>query len=331
MTKLTMTKLTRRTALTAGLAAALPMPHVRAQAAWPTKPVRIICAFPPGGLTDQFARAYGDYIAEKSGQTVIVENRPGAGGGVGAVALKQAAADGHTLMCTVSATLLGNRMLFKNLPYDPDKDFSLVAYMSSGHLPFIVHQNTGAKDLASFGAYAKANKVTGGSYAAGSFAHIALANVAKHFGAEYPVVQYRGEAPMWQDMAAGALQAAVGSYQAAQVVLQNGVGRAIAVPTAKRMARMPEVPTFAEQGLTAPVYQLKSWTCFVARSDTPPEFVEAASAMIVDGGKTERLRKILDVFGIDEPAAGQADFKRVMATEGPIWLEAAKALNLQAE
>ena len=323
--------ITRRAALATGLAASLPMPHVRAQGIWPTKPVRIICAFPPGGLTDQFSRAYGDYIQEKSGQQVIVENRAGAGGGVGAVALRQAPADGHTLMTTVSATLLGNRVMFKNLQYDPDRDFSLVALMSSGHLPLVAHQSTGAKDIASFAAYAKANKVSGGSYAAGSFAHIAIANVARDAGVEIPIVQYRGEAPMWQDIAVGASQIACGSYQAAQVVFQNNVGRAIAVPTTRRMRKLPDVPTFAEQGLSAPVYQLVSWTCFVGNSAAPQELSEAASDMIVAGGKTERLARILDVFAIDEPAVGHAAFKQVLATQGPIWLDAARQLNLPQE
>ncbi|MEQ1649302.1 MAG: tripartite tricarboxylate transporter substrate binding protein [Hyphomicrobiaceae bacterium] len=325
-------RISRRTAIAGSLAvAAFPRPSLGQSVKFGSKPIRIICAFPAGGLTDQFARAYGDYIAEKTGQQVIVENRTGAGGGVGAVALKQAPNDGHTLMCTVSATLLGNRVLYKNLPYDPDKDFALVALMSSGHLPVVAHKSTGAKTIAEFAAYAKTNKVSGGSYAAGSFAHIAVNEISKQLGFECPIVQHRGESPMWQDMAAGVSHIACGSYQASRIVLDGGHGQAIAVPTSKRMKRLPDVPTFAEQGLTAPVFQLKSWTCFVARGDTPPELVTEASNMIVDGGKTPRLAKILDTFGIDDGAVGQVQFKNIMDTEGPIWLDAARKLNLKQE
>lgn len=324
--------ITRRTALATGLAAAaLPMPYVRAQASWPSKPIRIICGFPPGGLTDQFSRVYGDYIQEKTGQTVTVENRPGAAGGVAAVAMKQAAPDGHTLMTTVSATLLGNRVLYKSLQYDPDKDFSHIALMPSGHLPIVASKATGARDLAQFGAYAKANQVSGGSYAAGSFAHIALDNIAKQFGVTFPIVQHRGEAPMWQDMAAAVSHIACGSYQAAQPVLQSGAGQAIAVPTAKRMRKLPDVATFAEQGFTSPVYQLYSWTCFLGSSAIPQDIVEKISGLIVDGGKSERLQKLLDTFGIDDAALGHADFKRILAAEGPTWIEAARKLNLAQE
>lgn len=328
-----MTRLiTRRTTLIAGAAASLlPRPALSQSTKFGTKPIRIICGFPPGGLTDLFSRAYGEHIAEKTGQQVIVENRPGAGGGVAAVAMKQAPADGHTLMTTVSATLLGNRVIFKNLPYDPDKDFALVALMSSGHLPVVAHKSTGAKNMAEFAAYAKVNKVAGGSYAAGSFAHIALGEIARHYGLTYPIVQHRGETPMWQDMAAGVLQIANGSYQAARVVLDGGHAQAIAVPTSKRMKKLPDVPTFAEQGLTAPVFGLKSWTCFVANSATPPELVAQISDMIVEGGLTPRLDKLLDTFGIDDRVVGHQQFKHVMETEGPIWLDAARKLDIKQE
>ncbi len=326
--------ITRRTALVTSLAAAsaarLASPAL-AREKWGTKPIRIICAYPAGGLTDQFSRAYGDYIAEKTGQQVIVENKTGGGGAVAAIALKSAPADGHTLMCTVSSTLLGNRVLFKNLPYDPEKDFSLIALTPSGHLPVVAHQSTGAKDVASFVAFAKANKVVGGSYAAGSFAHIALANIAKANALDMPIVQYRGESPMWQDMAAGVSQIACGSYQAAQVVLQSGAGRAIAVPTAKRMRKLPEVPTFAEQGLIAPVYQLTSWICFVGQAAVPQDVVETISSMMVEAGKSPRLQKLLDLFGIDEAAMSHNAFKDLLAKEGPVWLDAVRQLNLPQE
>ena len=325
-------RISRRTALAGSFAlAAFPRPSLAQNQKFGSKPIRIICAYPPGGLTDQFSRAYGDYMAQQTGQQVIVENKAGAGGGVAAIALKQAPADGHTFMCTVSSTLLGNRVLYKSLPYDPEKDFAHVALLPSGHLPVVAHKSTGARTVAEFAAFAKANKVAGGSYAAGSFAHIALNEIAKHYGFECPIVQHRGESPMWQDMAAGVSHIACGSYQASRVVLDGNHGQAIAVPTLTRMKQLPDVPTFAEQGLTAPVFQLKSWICMVARSETAPELVTEASKMFVDGGKTAQIVKILTTFGIDEAALGQDDFKRILAAEGPIWLEAARKLNLKQE
>lgn len=324
--------ISRRTALATGLAAALPMPVVRAQASWPTKPIRIICAYPPGGLTDQFSRAYGDYIAEKTGQQVVVENKSGGGGSVAAIALKQAGADdNHTIMSTISATLFGNRVMFKSLPYDPDKDFSYLSYMSSGHLPIVAHKTTGAKTIAEFVEYAKKNKVSAGTYAAGSPAHIFLDNIIKDFGLDVPIVHYRGEAAMWQDMAAGVCQIACGSYQAAQVVLQNGTGVPIAVPTTTRMKKLPAVATMAEQGLKNPAYQLMSWICFLGHAGMRQDVVERIATLCVEGGRSERIQKILDTFGIDEAAQGHEAFKAIVKRDGPLWIDAAQKLNLKPE
>lgn len=325
-------KISRRAVVATGLAAALPARFSIAQPAWPSKPLKIICAYPPGGLTDQFSRAYGDFIAEKTGQQVIVENKSGGGGAVAAIALKQAGADdGHTIMSTISATLFGNRVMFKSLPYDPDKDFSYISYMSSGHLPIVVHKSTGAKTIAEFVEYAKKNKVSAGTYAAGSPAHIFLDNIVKDFGLDVPIVHYRGEAAMWTDMAAGVCQIACGSYQAAQVVLQNGTGVPIAVPTTTRMKKLPDIPTMAEQGLKNPAYSLMSWICFLGHSGMRQDIVDRLAALCVEGGKSERIVRLLDTFGIDEAAQGHQAFKDIIKRDGPLWIESAQKLNLKAE
>ena len=119
--------------------AVLPAPSI-AQA-WPSKPIKIICGYPAGGLTDIFARAYGEYISQKTGQPVTVENKAGASGAIAAEQVKSAPPDGHTLMWTISTTMIMNKVLFKKLPYDPDKDFVPISWMDAGHLPTIVNKN----------------------------------------------------------------------------------------------------------------------------------------------------------------------------------------------
>ena len=156
---------------------------------------------------------------------MVVENKPGAGGSIAAQAVKAAPADGYTLMFTISTTMIMNRVLYKNLPYDADKDFVLISSMSAGHLPLVASKATGATNLKEFVEYARKNKVSIGTYAAGSYSHIAVAELNKHFGLQMEAVHYRGEAPMWQDLAAGVIQAASGSYAAASNVLQSGAGR----------------------------------------------------------------------------------------------------------
>ena len=151
---------------------ALPAPAI-AQA-WPQKPIRIVCTYPAGGLTDVFARAYGEYIAQKTGQPVVVENKAGAAGAIGAEMVKAAPPDGYTLMFTNSTTMVMNKVLFKKLPYDPDKDFVLISWMNAGHLPTIVAKNVPAASLKEFVDWAKGRKVSMGTYGAGSYSHVVV-------------------------------------------------------------------------------------------------------------------------------------------------------------
>ncbi|MBP7661544.1 MAG: tripartite tricarboxylate transporter substrate binding protein, partial [Burkholderiaceae bacterium] len=266
---------------------------------WPAKPIRIIVGYPPGGLTDIFARAYGEHLSNRLGQQVVVENRTGAGGSLAAQAVKNAPPDGYTLMFTISTTMIMNKVLYKSLPYDPDKDFVLISSMSAGHLPLIVNKKLGITNLKEFVEYARTNRVSLGTYAAGSYSHIAVAELNRIFGLKMEAVHYRGEAPMWQDVAAGVIAGGSGSVAAATSVLQSGVGLPIAVPQTKRMRILPNVPTFQEQGVPDKAFQLKGFICIVGPAGMPPELVQRLSDLMVEGGKTEKVQKILATFGID--------------------------------
>jgi tripartite-type tricarboxylate transporter receptor subunit TctC len=320
---------TRRNMLASGLASAAALPFAgpaRAQG-WPSKPIKIVVGYPAGGLADLFARAYGEYIAQKLGQPVLVENKAGAGGIIGAQTVKASPADGYTLMFTIATTMIMNRVLYKTLPYDADKDFVLISSMSPGQLPFVVHKSTGAKTLKEFFEHAKTNKVTYGSYAAGSYSHIAIVELNKHFGTNIEVAHYRGEAPMWQDFNAGVIQAASGSYQAASNILQSGVGTAVAI-WPRRSKKLPDVPSFIELGMTSKVFSLQGFICLVGPAGMPKEAVEKLSALMVEGGKSERVQKLLETFGVDEPAQGQAAFQKLYEAERPVWIELVSKLGL---
>lgn len=323
-----------RRALVASSAAIVATVLLAAGAAaqsWPSKPIKIVVGYPAGGLTDLFARAYGDYISQKVGQPVVVENKPGAGGTVAAQAVKIAPADGHTLMFTISTTMIMNRVLYKSLPYDADKDFVLISSMFAGHLPTVAAKATGATNLKEFVEYARKNKVSMGTYAAGSYSHMVVAELNKAFGLKMEAVHYRGEAPMWQDLAAGVIQGATGSYAAAANVLQSGAGRAIAVPQKKRMSKLPDVATFAEQGVDAPLFGLSGFICAVGPTGIPQEVVQRLSDLFVEGGKSERVQKLLDTFGIDQSAVGHKEFRKLYDEEGPIWIGLVQSLGLTPE
>ncbi|MFZ5783434.1 MAG: Bug family tripartite tricarboxylate transporter substrate binding protein [Pseudomonadota bacterium] len=315
----------------AAAAAALPAPAIAQGSAWPSKPVRIICGYPAGGLTDTFARAYGEAIAQKTGQTVTVENKAGASGAIAAEQVKNAAPDGYTLMWTISTTMIMNKVLFKKLPYDPDKDFVPISWMDAGHLPLIVSKNVPAKNLDEFARYARDNKVSLGTYGAGSYSHCAVAALNRHYGLTMEAVHYRGEAPMWVDVGSGAIQGGSGSYAAAAAVLQSGNGKAIAVPTRTRMKKLPDVGTFYEQGVTDQAFLVQGFICLVGPAGMPKEIVKKLSDMMVEAGKTERIRKILDTFGIDNAAQDHVFFEKILAEQGPIWIELVKGLNIEPQ
>src|ERR1700752_2908467 len=169
----------------AAAASAIPLIGSSAHAQqtdWPNRAIRIIAGYPAGGQTDLFSRTYGDYIRAETGQSVTVENKAGASGSVAAAEAKRAAPDGYTLMFTISTTMIMNRVLYKNLPYDADKDFVLISSMFAGHLPTVASKATGVTNLKEFAEYARKNKVSMGTYAAGSYSHMVVAELNKHFG-----------------------------------------------------------------------------------------------------------------------------------------------------
>ena len=308
----------------AAAASAIPLLETSAyaQADWPTKPIKIIAGYPAGGQTDLFARTYGEYIRATTGQNVVVENKAGASGSVAAVEAKRASPDGYTLMFTISTTMIMNRVLIKDIPYDADKDFVLVSIMPSGSLPFVAGEKTGAKTLAEFVAYAKkAEKVNIGTYGAGSYAHMAVAEMNKQYGLKMEAVHYRGEAPMWTDLAGGFIDGAHGSYSAALSVLQSGRGRPVAV-SRKRMSTLPDVPSFAEQGTTSPIFKLTGFQCCAVPMGTPAAVIQKLSKLLVAGGKNEKVLQLMKSFGVDDTAMTFEETQKLYKEESPIWLEA---------
>jgi tripartite-type tricarboxylate transporter receptor subunit TctC len=221
-------------------------------------------------------------------------------------------------------------VLYKNLPYDPDKDFVLISYMPAGSLPTIVATSTGITNLNELAEYARKNKTNIGTYAAGSYAHLVVAELNKHYGLNMDAVHYRGESPMWADFLAGSLQGGTGAWFVANSVLQNGKGRAIAV-SQKRMKKLPGVATFAEQGVTSGVFGLQGFVCCVGPAGMPDEITNRFSDLFVEAGKGEKIQQLLDQFGIDDSAVGRKGFEKLVAEEGPVWLKAVSSLGLTPE
>lgn len=325
--------LSRRRFITAsaGAATLLCTPSIVRANAWPTKPIKILAGFAAGGQTDQFARAYGDYISREVGQTVVVENKTGAGGAVAAMELKRSDPDGHTWMVSNTTTYMLNSVFIKDIKYNAAEDFTMVSMMPTGSLPLVVSEKIGAKTLKDFIDYAKkTEKVNIGTYAAGSFAHIIIAELNKQYGLKMGAVHYRGEAPMWADLIGGAIDGGIGSYAASLPVLQTKKGNAVAV-TRRRIDAMPDVATFQEQGATSRGYGLLSFQGCSVPAKTPPEIVARLSELFVAAGKSDRVRELIKSQGIDEAAMSAQASQAVFKEEGPIWAQLASGLDLQQQ
>lgn len=321
--------LTRRTLVHTGLATAAALPLIGTSAwaqAWPAKPIKIVCSVPAGGITDLFARAYGEYLSKQLGQPVVVENKPGAGGSLAALAVKASPADGYTLLFALSGTFGTNRVIYKNLAYDPDKDFVLISTISNGSIVLAAHKSTGATNVREFVEYARKNKTNIGTWGAGTNSHMVVAELNKQFGLQIEAVHY-GRL-MWPDFDAGVIQAAQGVYYNTINSAQTGTGRVIAV-WPKRSSKLPDVPTFTEQGVTSRLFGMKGYVGLAGPSGMPQAIVERLSALMVEGGKTERVQKILDQFGIDGAAEDATFFRKVLDEEGPVVLDIIRGLNIE--
>jgi tripartite-type tricarboxylate transporter receptor subunit TctC len=297
--------ISRRHLLAAGLAtAALPAlaTGTRAQANWPNKPIKIIVPYPVGGQTDLIARTYGDYIGKQLGQPVVVDNKTGGSGVVGLTEVKRAAPDGYTLLLTIGTPLINNVVLFKDLPYDPDKDFTVISSIAAQGVPLVVADKVPAKNLAEFVAYAKKEgKVSLGTYGANSAAHMAILEINKQYGLDIEPVHYRGEAPMWADVMSQSIDGGLGSYVAALPLLQANRARVIGA-SGRPIKVLPEVKTLKEQGATSKFFEIDVYSAILAApAGTPMEIVKKLADLMVAGGKDAKTQAAFSSSPVELP------------------------------
>ncbi|MGB4060788.1 MAG: tripartite tricarboxylate transporter substrate binding protein [Burkholderiaceae bacterium] len=271
--------LNRRQLLTAGAAGAATglLPSAWAQAAWPTKPLRLVVPFAPGGSSEIVARAVASEMAKTIGQNVFVENKPGAAGNI---AMQEVAnsTDGHTLILGHIGTLAVNPFIFPKLPYDVERDFVPITLVSKVPSLYVVHPDLPVKNLKEFVAYVKTKpgQLNYGSAGNGSAGHLAfeyLKMVSETFMLHVP---YRGTGPMLTDLMAGRLQAASVGAPALLAFIKAGRLRCIATGTAQRLPQLPDVPTVAEQGYKG--FEMTQWYGLMAPKKWPASQLEKLEA-----------------------------------------------------
>jgi tripartite-type tricarboxylate transporter receptor subunit TctC len=325
------TKINRRHFIAAGTAAAampLVLRGASAQAAWPSRNIRMVCSYPAGGQTDLLARAFGDFITRQVGQTVVVENKAGASGSIGAAEVARAAPDGHTILCSISTTYVMNRVMMKNPGYDMDRDLTLVSIIPGAGLPLVASPASGVKTLDDFVAFArKKGQVNFGTYSAGSVPHMTINELNKQYGLKIEPIHYRGEAPMWTGLLDGTLDVAMGSYTGAQTVLQGDKGVVFAVHS-KKVDAIPHVKTLPEQGATSKFFTVSGFTGWAVPKAVPQPVVDRLSELCVAANSDPKVKEVLATFVL-EPALGLKESNALYQRELPTWIETAQALGLE--
>lgn len=310
-----------RRSLLAGIATFAAARGALAQSSWtPDRPIRLVVPFAPGGSTDVTARLVAEAIASRLGQPVVVENRPGAGGSIGSEAVARSAPDGHTLVMGTSSTHATNPALYRNLPYQPLRDFAAVSQVAFIPNLLVVHPDVPARDLPALTALGKARpgSLNFGNAGSGTSQHLSAAMIASRAGIEVTHVAYRGGAPAVTDLLGGKIQAMAAPLVEVIGHVQAGRLRAIAVTTARRSALLPEVPTIAE---TIPGFEVALWNGIFAPAGTPSAAVQRISGAIAGAMRTEEMRGRLAQQGSEPVGSTPEQFAAFIATEIPKWAE----------
>ncbi|MFT4102581.1 MAG: tripartite tricarboxylate transporter substrate binding protein [Burkholderiaceae bacterium] len=324
----------RRRLITAAGAASLGGLALPAAAqAWPTgKPIRILVGFQPGGTTDPYARTYGEYVGQKLGATIVVENRPGAGGWIALEMLARSPADGYTFGITTTGSVWGSRALYNRVPFEPDKDFVPVSLLPVGPLVFAVPASLPVKNVDEWVAYAKKYSVSMASYAPASVPHLTVVELNRSKGTNIAVTQYKGEGPMWPDVANGIVHAGVGTYVAASPHLQRGMLKVLATFGTERNPKLPAgIKSMTEQGYDAPLFKLDGGLVMLAPVGTPEPIVRRVSELMIEAADSPRGKVLRDNFAIESKPTTTAQARERWKKESPVWIELTARLGIKLD
>lgn len=299
-----------------------------AQDGWPNKPVRLVVPFAPGGSTDVVARMVGQRLSTMWGQTVVVENRAGAGGNVGADVVAKAPGDGYTLLMA-SGSVTINPSLYKKMPFDTKKDLLPITIVAQGPMLVVVQDGSPYKTLKDLIAAAKAKpgSINFASAGVGSQVHLAAENFADAAGIDIMHVPYKGEALGFTDVIAGQVQMMVGNYAAASALLGPNRLRALAVTSRQRMPQMPELPTAHEAGL--PNFSNTGWFGLFAPAGTPASVTQKVQRDVAKVMAETEIKARLYVQGMSPVVNSSADFAQQIDQELERWAKVVAARKLQ--
>ena len=313
------------------LAALLPATASAQEGAWPNKPLSYIVPFTAGGSTDVIGRTVAQKLAEALKHPVVVDNKPGAAGAVGAAYVAKAKPDGYTLFGGTISTHAINPGLYKNLPYDPVKDFEPITLVATLPNVLYVNPNLGVNTVAELIALLKkdANQRTFASSGSGTSTHLAGELLADLIGVELRHIPYKGTPPAMLDVSSGQVTFMFDQMTAGLSLVQAGKLKVIAVTTAKRMALAPNIPTMMESGVKD--FEMASWQAIYAPKGTPAPIVARLNAEIVKILKGAEGDKLAKQFGMEIVASTPAELAAHMAREIPRWAALVKKSGATAD
>lgn len=315
----------------AALCLALAAGGASAQADYPSKPIRLIVPFAPGGVTDTGARVVAERLGSRLGQQVVVDNRPGASGNIGTQMGAAAAPDGCTLVVGFDGTMVINPHVFAKVPFDTLKDFAPVGKIGDAALVIVTHPSVPAKDFQSLVAYSKAQPggVSYGSAGTGSTPHLAGELLRVRTGANFVHVPYKGGGQALADVVGGSLPMLYTAVAGAYPFIQRGQVQAIAVSSAQRLPSLPNVPTVAESGV--PGFEVNSWIGILAPARTPAAIVDRLQRELHAVVQSPDIKERLASLGILASGNTPAQFRAEMEADLRKYGDVVKAANIRSD
>ena len=297
---------------------------------YPSRPVRMVVPFAPGGATDIVTRIVGQKLGEMWGQTAVVDNRGGAGGNIGADIVAKAPPDGYTLLMTSGSIVTANPYMFKKLPYSPERDLVAITNVASGPQIVAVQPGFAAKTLKDFIALAKAKprSLSYGSAGVATQTHLAAENFLYTAGIDVTHVPYKGEGPALTDLVGGQIQMVTPNLSAAIGFVQQGRLRALAVTSKERNRQLPDVPAAAE---TLPGFENLGWFGFVAPTGTPKAVIDKVYQDTAKVLQTAEVRTRFEQLGMVPVGNAPADFAKAIKEESVRWAKVIKERKLQID
>ncbi len=295
---------------------------------YPDRPIRLIAPFPAGGLADVLARAVGDEMSKTLGQPVIVENRAGAGGNIGAEAVARSAPDGYTLLMTSAGILTANQFLYANMPFDPAKDFVPISNVADMSMMVVVSPKVEAKTLADLIKLAKANpgKLNFGSPGVGTTGHLGLALLMHAGDIKLTHVPYKGAAPAITDLLAGQIDGVVDNPPTVLPHIAAGKLNPLAVASKQRMTQLPDLPTTAEAGTAN--FEASSWFGIAAPAGTPPAIVAQLHKAIAGAVKQPVMSERFSKSGARLLGNTPDEFAQQIVADRKMWGDVIKAAGI---